>query len=509
MMDFTWGVLGVLTAAAAIFLWELSKRVRLNLIALAGLGSGIILMLFSIAWAVGSVLEGVPRAASMGLLLFGMGGILLLVLTWRFVVTRLDKVPVAEVPLRAEEESVRLEPAPREPVPASAGKTFAPGRAMRYLAYLSLALAFFTGLATRGKDFESLVVKRFPEEKLIKVNDDPVVFQLGEKKEGLGNYVLIQEGQGYGGPFVVGVRIMDDGRVHEVFPLDHKETPAFAKRIDEARYGDQFIGKNVDDDFIVGIDVDAVSGATVSTMAATEAIRNGAHLAAARYFKKEQTWQSVPWKFGLGEILVLALFVLAFFTRIHTRAPWRYLYMVATVAITGFYLNASISIGNLSGLAMGYIPGVKDHLIWWTLTVGTVLALVLTGKNIYCFRICPFHGVQFLLNRISGIRMTLPPALMKRSRWVLNSLLWLSLMTIFLSANPALGAYEPFAMVFSLQGVGVQWFILPIALVGSFFFSSYWCRFFCPCGHALTQLRQIRRSVLDVLKRKQETTHDP
>ena len=125
MMDLTWGLLGVLTAAAAIFLWGLSKRVRLNWIALAGLGFGIILILFSIAWAVGSVLEGVPRAASMGLLLFGLGGILLLALTWRTIVARLEKIPVAEVgvPLRAEEKSVRLEPAPREPAPASTGKT--------------------------------------------------------------------------------------------------------------------------------------------------------------------------------------------------------------------------------------------------------------------------------------------------------------------------------------------------------------------------------------------------
>ena len=35
------------------------------------------LILFSISWSVGSVLEGVPRAASMGLLLFGFSGMVL------------------------------------------------------------------------------------------------------------------------------------------------------------------------------------------------------------------------------------------------------------------------------------------------------------------------------------------------------------------------------------------------------------------------------------------------
>ena len=105
-----------------------------------------------------------------------------------------------------------------------------------------------------------MVRAKFKDQKLTKVNDDPVVFHLGEKGDGPGNYVLIQEGQGYGGPFVLGIRIMEDAKVHEVIPLDHKETPAFVKKIQDAKYRDQFIGKHVADDFIVDVDIDAVSG---------------------------------------------------------------------------------------------------------------------------------------------------------------------------------------------------------------------------------------------------------
>jgi polyferredoxin len=73
-------------------------------------------------------------------------------------------------------------------------------------------------------------------------------------------------------------------------------------------------------------------------------------------------------------------------------------------------------------------------------------------------------------------------------------------MTSFLASHPALGSYEPFAMMFSLNGVGIQWFLLPLALIGSFFMSTFWCRFFCPCGHALTKLRQYRKKILDTFK---------
>ena len=85
MMGFTWYILGILTIACGYFLYEYSKVQRLHRLIWAGLVFGIFSILFSLAWAVGSVLEGVPRAASMGLLMFGLGGIFILTVTFRFI----------------------------------------------------------------------------------------------------------------------------------------------------------------------------------------------------------------------------------------------------------------------------------------------------------------------------------------------------------------------------------------------------------------------------------------
>ena len=84
-MAFTWYILGVLTVTTGYFLYEYSKKHRLQWLSLTGMGIGIFSILFSIAWAVGAVLEGVPRAASMGLLMFGLGGIVILTVTIRFI----------------------------------------------------------------------------------------------------------------------------------------------------------------------------------------------------------------------------------------------------------------------------------------------------------------------------------------------------------------------------------------------------------------------------------------
>jgi Na+-translocating ferredoxin:NAD+ oxidoreductase RnfG subunit len=500
MMDFTWYILGVLTGAAAIFLWKFSKQYRLNRLAWGGLTIGIFLILFSIAWSVGAALEGVPRAASMGLLLFGLSGIVLLTFTYKYIDTRLVKIAFEKIAVESAVEIISPVKASKKVKQAGAALPDIIGKGFRYLVYVSLVIAFIVGMVSGDKDYEPMVRAKFQDQKLTKVNENPVVFQLGEKGPGSGNYVLIHEGQGYGGPFVLGLRIMEDGKIHEVIPLDHKETPAFIKKIEDANYRNQFVGKSVADDFIVGVDIDAVSGATVTTMAAAEAVRKGAHLAAVKKFKMEPKWKKAPWKFGLDEILILVIFVLAFVPTVYQKKPWKHIYLAATIGIVGFYLNAAISVGSLSGLLMGYIPGITDHLIWWILVVGTVLGIVLLGKNVYCFRICPFYGVQFLITKLGGSRFNPSSAILKRSKSVANVLLWLALMTSFLASHPALGSYEPFAMMFSLNGVGIQWFLLPLALIGSFFMSTFWCRFFCPCGHALTKLRQYRKKILDPFK---------
>ncbi len=88
MMDFTWYIMGALTGAAAYTLYLISRKAALNWLSWSGLMIGSSLILFSIAWAVGSVLEGVPRAASMGLLLFGLNGVVVLTLTGRKIISQ-------------------------------------------------------------------------------------------------------------------------------------------------------------------------------------------------------------------------------------------------------------------------------------------------------------------------------------------------------------------------------------------------------------------------------------
>lgn len=64
--------LGVITTLAVVGMVYLSKNYRLNWKMYSVSLMGIFLGIFAIAWSVSSVLEGEPRAASMGMVVFGL-----------------------------------------------------------------------------------------------------------------------------------------------------------------------------------------------------------------------------------------------------------------------------------------------------------------------------------------------------------------------------------------------------------------------------------------------------
>jgi hypothetical protein len=85
-MGLMWFTVGLIVGLSALGAVELQKRFRVDWRGWAGLAVGIVLVLFCIAWSVAAVAEGEPRAASMGLLLFGGPGVAVLALTFRLLV---------------------------------------------------------------------------------------------------------------------------------------------------------------------------------------------------------------------------------------------------------------------------------------------------------------------------------------------------------------------------------------------------------------------------------------
>jgi polyferredoxin len=65
-----------------------------------------------------------------------------------------------------------------------------------------------------------------------------------------------------------------------------------------------------------------------------------------------------------------------------------------------------------------------------------------------------------------------------------------ALFMAFITLQPTLASYEPFAALFALHGTTLQWLLLFIVLTASLLIQTPWCNFFCP-------MRTIERVVLD------------
>ena len=83
LMWFTVGLIAGLSVFGAV---ELDKRFVIDWRGWAGLALGEFMVLFCIAWSVAATFEGEPRAASMGLMVFGAPGIAVLALTAHLLV---------------------------------------------------------------------------------------------------------------------------------------------------------------------------------------------------------------------------------------------------------------------------------------------------------------------------------------------------------------------------------------------------------------------------------------
>lgn len=75
---------------------------------------------------------------------------------------------------------------------------------------------------------------------------------------------------GYGGPIEMIVGLDENGAVLGTSIIDMSETSGLGTRIEEPSFAEQFIGK--DSAIAIGVDIDAISGATVSSAAMTKGV---------------------------------------------------------------------------------------------------------------------------------------------------------------------------------------------------------------------------------------------
>lgn len=367
----------------------------------------------------------------------------------------------------------------------------------------SLIAAYVYGLIRRDTQVLTQLATIYPKDvDFHKRSDNPLLLEVYDlrTKEFMG-YCTTAKAQGWGGPLHIAAIIDPEGTIREAHILDHKETPSFFLKMQSRNFFEQFIGKRVSDHFVLGEDIDTVTQATITAQAVTEAVRTGSHAVGRKLLKLQIKEEKAEWKFGINELILFLLYTGTLFN-IHLRSKiLRFVIMASAFAFLGYYLNSAISIGNISQIMLGFIPSIKTNMFWWILLGGALLMPLVLKRNLYCSCICPFGVLQEFTTKLSGVNIALGKKSARFTKTIPYFLTWLALAIIFVTANPAMGTYEPFSTFFRLEGMGVQWFILPAVVLGSFIITRFFCRFFCPVGVVLNILVNSRHNLEKVMQR--------
>lgn len=371
---------------------------------------------------------------------------------------------------------------------------------VRWCGWISLVFAFVYGQFGQNEKDKVKNLELVRGFDIVKINHTN--FFKVFKNDSIVAFLSFGKANGYGGPLEVAVLADTLGGIVDVELVTYNETFSYIKKLKSKNYFRQFQQKRVNSKFLINKDVEAVSGATISSNAIALAVRNASYTISTHQLDIETPKIEKKWQITYKEGIVLFIFVLGVFTLLKKSKKLRYLSLALSFIFLGFVFNASISVAHFGRLSLGYIPDLHEHLVWWILMGGSFLGIFIWGKNIYCHAVCPFQATQVLLNKLSGINLRLGPKIIRVIKNTPLFLLWLSLVMILISTNPTISSYEPFALLFSLDGVGIQWYILPTSLIGALFISNFFCRFFCPVGGALKWLLQTRRKAVELISNK-------
>ncbi|MBE2269358.1 MAG: FMN-binding protein [Anaerolinea sp.] len=321
-------------------------------------------------------------------------------------------------------------------------------------------------------------------------NDDSVV-----------GYAKVGIASGYGGPIAMLVGTDANGVILDVSVISHSETPNFFRQLERAGFYRQFTDANYGDSLTVGDDIDGVSGATLSSEAVAQSIRQAVRgIASSAIAGAVIPPDNQPIKFGVPEVTLLALFIVSFFLhRIHARSPikryGRWVVMAVGVLVLGFVLNKPLTLANIISLLAGYLPDWRNNLYWFLLLGGIVIVTSIQGKNPYCSWFCPFGAAQEFLGSLTGAKPYQPREIYSKLQWLQRGLAFTAIVLGLALRQPGAASYEPFGTLFDLEGTWAQWVLLALVLFGSLIIYRPFCNYLCPLDPVVGYIGEVRHWV--------------
>ena len=105
------------------------------------------------------------------------------------------------------------------------------------------------------------------------VDAEGVIYFVGTKAGSVVGAIMVSAGTGYGGPVNVLVSIAMSGEIRTVRINGHRETVGIGDKVEDPQFLGQFVNKTPADKVTIGQDVNAVSGATITSRGVAAGVR--------------------------------------------------------------------------------------------------------------------------------------------------------------------------------------------------------------------------------------------
>lgn len=344
------------------------------------------------------------------------------------------------------------------------------------------------------------------------------VYETGGKITGyiFSSEELAPEVCGFGGRINLAIYVDTAGRLINFHIIRSNETPSYLGLLSQWREllnGRQLFRPRP----FAG--VHAVTGATVSSKAILSALEASGHRFATQILGRalesgaEERAHRPPYFLAKARtgadtqgIYLISAFVLTLIV-IYRGGFWSRLAVLCfNLVVGGIVLNAQYSSEQIATILSLRSPaiGLSGAFL---LAVGMPLLVVIFG-NIYCGYICPFGAAQELLGYVvpeklkqSSHKVGVPPIpveKMQKARFVKYAVLLVLVIVFFISRNRTTLAADPLVSIFSgfwLHSIYdfklSMLLIVAMALIGSIFYTRFWCRYLCPAGAFLSLLNSL------------------
>jgi Na+-translocating ferredoxin:NAD+ oxidoreductase RnfG subunit len=314
------------------------------------------------------------------------------------------------------------------------------------------------------------------------------------------------EVRGFGGRINLAIYVDADFNLIDFQVVRSNETPSYLRLLDDWEGG--LKGRRLLGAEPFG-DIDAVSGATVTSEAILLALSNSANtfardvlgvsseggVAKVRPFARYVPDARAAYLIAATALAVIVIYFGGFWSRLFVLA--------ASCVVGGLVLNAQYSTEQAATILSLHAPvvGLSGAFM---LVAGVPILVALFG-NIYCGYICPFGAAQELLSYVIPRQLKRPLAVeaMRKARFLKYAILFLLIGAFFVSRSRTTLSSDPLINVFGMQlsVSDIRWptldwqsawpWILAVALVGSIFYTRFWCRYLCPAGAFLSLFNKV------------------